>query len=1813
MKSNRFTYLLFTVCVSFCIRSSAQGVCSSTALAPVFKQSFDSSISSTTKKIVPSGFITNYAFQSSSALSDGEYIVTPLVQNAQKADWAVGGDHTGNTNGNMFLVNAGTGASLFFYQRVDNLCPGSVYSFSAWLVNVNTITKTKPICGAGYVYPKVTFNIKNTSGTILQSYTTDTLPLTKSTTVSPNWQQYGFQFTLPAGTTSLILEMVDFYGGSPQCGNDLAIDDIIFSACTPTATATFTTSASICAGTTASINSSIVNSPYSNPAYQWQKSTDAGITWINTGIPGTAAVNFSISAAAITDAGMYRVLVGPDVSSLSSSTCVTASNAVTLTVNPLPFVLISGPATVCAGNTLAFVANTSGGTSPYTYQWTGPNSFSSASANFSIPNVSTAAAGVYSLTVTDTHTCASTGSKTVSVLSMPVVASITGNAGGCAGTGFALADATAGGVWSSDNTSVATVSSVGLVSLISGGTATISYSVANGVCATTVSKLITVASVALHADIIDCNNSVIHFSATDPDYGVSYSNSNPGNTYSWSVTGGAFTYQGSTDSSSQYPNVQLVTGSTYQVKIQFTTSAITCSASQIIYQGTANADTIQGAHDTTVCHDISSVNLSGKASRFTNIFKWTSSGSGSFSTPDSLTTSYTPSLADKAAGLVKFYLKGSSSYNSIGNCAYSFSMDSITLHFFPENTGINSVQSICSGQSLNFIPTSSITGSNFIWKSSMISGTVNGNTISGTGNINDSLLNLTNTTDAVVKYTLTPYSNISVYNTCAGTDFTFTVTVHPKENLTLTNNSASICSGNQTNILLNSTISGSIFSWHSLVIKGNAAGNTSSSTPSTANKITDLLLNSSNTYAVVRYWITATSSAGCNITDSTDVLVYGNPVAANAGQDQILCNSGSVLLNGNDPFADTGKWQLLSGPSSVSIVSASSPVTNVSGPVTGTYYFEWSIANTCSVSRDTVAIVITAQPVAGILTASATVCAGNNQGTLILKGYNGKILRWESSTDGANTWPIMINDTDNTYGYTNLNVTTAYRAVVQNGICGYVYTNPVTITMNPVSIPGVISSDNTVCAGTNSGTLLLTGNSGNIIRWESSTDGGISWPVVFNITTNQFSYTNVTATTQFRAVVQNGGCETVTTDPVTISVKQPTVPGILSATATVCALSNRGTLLLRAYTGNIIQWESSVDNGKSWQITLTTTDSFMYVNLKATTIYRVLVQNSICSSKYSNPVTITVIPAPTVANAGVDQVICDSTGIAALAANTPVSGSGKWRTVSGPSIVTFSNTSLPNATVSGLQTGTYQFVWTISNGFCDQSTDTVTIIVDKVRSAFTLSSINDCGKTTFSFTNNSLSIFGIKNTKWYGTNMDTINKNDLTISYNTEGPKDISLQIESNTGCIQTTKALYNVIIYNIPKANINAIADACKSQMVQVTSKVNSQDSIANLLWNLGNGTRRQDSVITVQYIQDGKYTIQLTVETINHCYDSTYKQLVVHALPEITVSNTPVICKGDSIVLSASGAVKFIWTDNNNTIVCDGCITTKVKPLVNQQFRVIGYNEYGCSQIKTTQVRVVQPLKLQSIQGDTLCVGQSTQLFVSGASAYIWYPETGLSNKTASSPIAKPLISTIYHVVGKDDFSCFSDTAEVKVIVGNATPIDIGKDTVISAGTVYRLTTNISSQSNEIKKWNWSSNLELSCKNCPSPTVRVSNDATISLMAINRFGCTSTDTIRLQTFCPATEIFIPNAFTPDGDGINDKLIVQGKGVKMIRYLKIFNRWGEVVFEKTNFLPGDAANAWDGRVRGKPASPDVFVYMCEVICEKGLPTIFKGNVAILK
>jgi gliding motility-associated-like protein len=335
----------------------------------------------------------------------------------------------------------------------------------------------------------------------------------------------------------------------------------------------------------------------------------------------------------------------------------------------------------------------------------------------------------------------------------------------------------------------------------------------------------------------------------------------------------------------------------------------------------------------------------------------------------------------------------------------------------------------------------------------------------------------------------------------------------------------------------------------------------------------------------------------------------------------------------------------------------------------------------------------------------------------------------------------------------------------------------------------------------------------------------------------------------------------------------------------------------------------------------------------------------------------------------------------------------------------------------------------------------------------------------------------------------------------------------------------------------------------------------------------------------------------------------LIINPTPAVIASNNASICLGGTAQLSATGAAQYTWLPVDY-LSCANCANPVSKPVDSIIYKVKGTSLFGCVAFDSVLLSVVKPFKMQVLPGDTLCLGESLNLSASKANSYLWSPAGGLNRTNIANPIARPSVTTTYKVIGFDGNNCFTDSAYVSIIVGPKPTVNLGSNRTLATGTA--LTLNAVTQGGPIISWLWTPPTDLSCNNCPSPTTIVKNNSFYSVLVTNDFGCTATDTIFINSICKSAQVFIPNAFTPDGDGLNDVLMVRGKGVT-IKSFRIFNRWGELVFEKENFYPNDLKYGWDGKVRGVPATPDVFVYTAEVFCDNGVVYTYKGNTTILK
>lgn len=263
--------------------------------------------------------ITSYTWTTADFPNDGSYTIEKATNTP--GTWWTTTDHTGG--GYMMVVNASLSTTDYFYKNtVTGLCPDTTYEFAAWIMNLLRSNDTSP--------PNITFTIESTTGTILGTYNTGDIALNSSAV----WKQYGFYFTTPAGISTVVIRMRNNKAGAAP-GNDIALDDITFRACGPTVTSSIqnntNTNLTICQGDSQSYTlTGTVSSGYSNPAYQWQVSSDNGTTWND--ISGANTTTYSFIPTPTVGTYLYRMAVAQS-SNISSASCRVVSNIISFKVN----------------------------------------------------------------------------------------------------------------------------------------------------------------------------------------------------------------------------------------------------------------------------------------------------------------------------------------------------------------------------------------------------------------------------------------------------------------------------------------------------------------------------------------------------------------------------------------------------------------------------------------------------------------------------------------------------------------------------------------------------------------------------------------------------------------------------------------------------------------------------------------------------------------------------------------------------------------------------------------------------------------------------------------------------------------------------------------------------------------------------------------------------------------------------------------------------------------------------------------------------------------------------------------------------------------------------------------------------------------------------------------------------------------------------------------------------------------------------------------------------------------------------------------
>ncbi len=363
-----------------------------------------------------------------------------------------------------------------------------------------------------------------------------------------------------------------------------------------------------------------------------------------------------------------------------------------------------------------------------------------------------------------------------------------------------------------------------------------------------------------------------------------------------------------------------------------------------------------------------------------------------------------------------------------------------------------------------------------------------------------------------------------------------------------------------------------------------------------------------------------------------------------------------------------------------------------------------------------------------------------------------------------------------------------------------------------------------------------------------------------------------------------------------------------------------------------------------------------------------------------------------------------------------------------------------------------------------------------------------------------------------------------------------------------------------------------------------------------------------TLSNIPAGTYDI--AVQDANGCQGNFSNIIVGEPFPFLLdIETVEIACYGErngfatAMLSGGTPPYSYQWnTGSQNQIASN---------LSSGQYTLTATDTKGCSQTASTFINEPNPVEIANIEvQENECFGDETGsllVAVLGGNPPFDYSVDGI-NFQADSFLTN-LSAGEYEVTVRDTFGCelsqsvsLVDPAEIQVEAGANQLIPLGDSIDLQAIT----------NTTEAHTYTWSPSEMLSCNDCPNPTAFPVKTTTYYIDIFTEKGCVATDSITI-TVNPKRPVYIPNAFTPNADGINDLFYVFGGSVvAQIRQLSIYNRWGGLVFQAQNTPPNAPKYGWDGKVNGKTLQPSVLVYVAEVEFVDGSVAQYSGNLTLL-
>lgn len=721
-------------------------------------------------------------------------------------------------------------------------------------------------------------------------------------------------------------------------------------------------------------------------------------------------------------------------------------------------------------------------------------------------------------------------------------------------------------------------------------------------------------------------------------------------------------------------------------------------------------------------------------------------------------------------------------------------------------------------------------------------------------------------------------ADLSLYNTAVSDlingKYVFRWTIQAGSNSVPTQDEVNVVVASVTPTVANAGAGRSICHSTPLILDGNTPALNEAGTWTVSPSAGVSFSNTHNPKAVVTglsasqiYTFTWTISNTCGSSNDQAIITTGStqgPIQSAAGIDQCLpSGTTSITLAGNNPSPGTGTWTELSGPA-CTITNANLQNSTITGATNGTYVLEWAITyNSCSISRDTVVVTISASATTSTAGIDQSVCGnstilsantpvvGTGQWTQVL-GNAGAII-----TDPSLPNSTVTNLTDGYY---------SFRWTISNNACS---SNSDDVVLKVTTPPTVADAgiDKSVCGGT---TIAMTAN--------TITTGAGYWNVISSPNTPTFSNNSsptatisglVMGTYTIQWVSQNGANCPISTDNVDIIVT-PTANAGLDKN-----FCNQSEVQLTGNAQSTGVW-SLVGGPNTPTITPTGSNTANATGLiEGIYTFRFAISAPGCNSQDDMVVKIDGISSP--ADAGLDLGQCGGTTIS-LTGNVPVIGSGLWSKASGPGGSTFSPNGI-NATFTGATTGIYLFDYTISNGACTSVDQVKVEVTANPTTSNAGADQNVCGYTT-NFAGNTPAI-GIGNWSQISgpgtSDIGSIITPTSSVTCSTSGTYVFRWTISNGTCAPSTDDVTLNI---NVPPTIPNAGSD---QDLCNLTSATLAGNTIVT-----GDGNWSQISGPNTSTITDSTDPLSTVTSLIAGTYVfrwiSTY--LTCSAIDDVTIN---------------------------------------------------------------------------------------------------------------------------------------------------------------------------------------------------------------------------------------------------------------------------------------------------------------------------------------